>query len=93
MADKGFKIDQECAHHHVNLILPPGRRGQTQMLSDQVVKTKRVAQVRILVEQVIRRLKCFRILSQEMPLDLVSYIDDILTVCSAVVNMKEPIMK
>ena len=47
----------------------------------------------MLVEQVIRRLKCFRILSQESLLNLIGYIDDILVTCSAVVNMKEPIMK
>ena len=92
MADKGFIINQECTARRIHLIIPPGRRGQTQM-SGQVLKTKEIAQLRILVEQVIRRLKCYRILSQEMPLDIVSNVDDILTVCSAVVNMKDPIMK
>ena len=92
MADKGFIINQECTARRIHLIIPPGRRGQTQV-SGQVLKTKEIAQLRILVEQVIRRLKCYRILSQEMPLDIVSNVDDILTVCSAVVNMKDPIMK
>ena len=82
MADKGFIINQECTARRIHLIIPPGRRGQTQMMSGQVLKTKEIAQLRILVEQVIRRLKCYRILSQEMPLDIVSYVDDILTVCS-----------
>ena len=63
------------------------------MLSGQVLKTKEITQLRILVEQVIRRLKDFRILSQELPLNLIGHIDDILVTCSAVVNMKEPIMK
>ena len=93
MADKGFKISQECTAHRIQLIIPPGRRGQAKMLSDQVLKTKEIAQLRILVEQVIRRLKCYRMLSQELPLNLISHIDDILVICSAVVNMKEPIMK
>ena len=60
------------------------------MLSGQVLKTKEISHLRILVEQVIRRLKCFRISSQELPLNLIG---DILVTCSAVVNMKEPIMK
>ena len=93
MADKGFRIDQECTSNRINLIIPPGRRGQTQMLSGQVMNTKRIAQVRILVEQVIRRVKCYRILSQELSLDLVSHVDDILTICSAIANLKPPIMK
>ena len=93
MADKGFKISKECTARQIQLIMPPGRRGQAQMSSGQVLKTKEIAQLRILVEQVIRRLKCYRMLSQELPLTLVSHIDDILVICSAVTNMKEPIMK
>ena len=90
MADKGFRISQECTARQIQLIIPPGH---TQMLSGQVLKTKEIAQPRILVEQVIRRVKYFRILSQELPLNLIGRIDDILVTCSAVVNMKEPIMK
>ena len=59
MADKGFRISQEYTARQIQLIIPPGRRGHTQMLSGQVLKTKEIAQLRILVEQVIRRLKCF----------------------------------
>ena len=66
MADKGFRISQECTARQIQLIIPPGRRGHTQMLPGQVLKTKEIAQLRSLVEQVIRRLKCFRILSQEL---------------------------
>ena len=83
---------KECAAHRIELIIPPGRRGQAQMIPSQVLKTKDIAQ-RILVEQVIRVLKCFRILSEELPLSFVSHVDDILVLCSAVTHMKEPIMK
>ena len=38
MADKGFKITQECAAHRIELIIPPGRRGQAQMIPSQVLK-------------------------------------------------------
>ena len=82
MADKGFRISQECTARQIQLSIPPGRRAHTQMLSGQVLKTKE-----ILVEQVIRRLKCFRILSQELPLNLVGHIDGILVTCSAVVKV------
>ena len=93
MADKGFLISQECAAHCIHLIVPPGRRGHAQMPSGNVLKTKEIAQLRILVEQVIRRLKTFRILTQEIPLNMISHVDDIMVLCSAVSNMKEPIMK
>ena len=52
MADKGFKIDQDCTARRIHLIIPSGRRGQTQMMPGQVLKTKEIAQLCILVEQV-----------------------------------------
>ena len=92
MADKGFIISKECTARRLNLIIPPRRRGDAQMQTN-ILKTKVVVQLRILVEQVIRRLKCFRILSQELPISLINHIDDILIICAALVNMKKPIMK
>ena len=47
--------------------------------------------MRILVEQVIRRLKMFRILSSEMVLSLITSFDEILIVCSALSNLRNPI--
>ncbi|WAR23946.1 hypothetical protein MAR_037615 [Mya arenaria] len=41
----------------------------------------------------IRRLKTFRILANELPISIVSHIDDILVVCSALCNLKPPICK
>ena len=38
MADEGFMIGQECTARQ--LIIPPRRRGHTQMRSGQVLKTK-----------------------------------------------------
>jgi len=58
-----------------------------------VARTKKVANIRILVEQVIRRLKTFAILKSELPITLISHIDDILIVCAALTNLKEPIYK
>ena len=67
---------------------PPARHGHAQMPSGEVLKTKEIAQLRILVEQVIQRLKTFRMLTQELPLNMVSplmswvsHIDDILVLC------------
>ena len=63
------------------------------MTPAEVSKTSSITSVRILAEQDIWRLKTFRILSQELPLTLIGNIDDILTVCSALYNFKEPIFK
>ena len=93
MADKGFNIGNECASRHLSLHVPPGKRGQSQMTADAVRKTKRIANHRILIEQIIRRIKTFRILANEIPISLVNHIDDMVVVCCALSNLKEPIYK
>ena len=93
MADKGFPISQECAAHRIYLIVPPGKRGQAQMFSGDVLRTQEIAQLRILVEQVIRRLKSFRVFSQELPISMIRHVDDMIICAAAACNMKIPIMK
>ena len=93
MADEGFLISEECAAHNIHLIIPPGKRGQTQMFSGDVLRTQEIAQLRILVEQVIRRLKTFCILSQVLRISMMSHVEDIVTLAAAVCNKKVPITK
>nr|XP_047127617.1 uncharacterized protein LOC124808519 [Hydra vulgaris] len=68
MADKCFNLIEECVARKIYFITPSGRRGTSQMIASDVSKTSAIAKVRILVEQVIRRLKTFRIISQEVPI-------------------------
>lgn len=63
------------------------------MSAAAVKKTKLIANRRILVEQVIRRLKTFRILKNELPISALHHIDDVIHVCAALTNLKEPIYK
>jgi hypothetical protein len=93
MADKGFLINEECAHRLITVDIPPGKRGVSQMSAAMIAKTKRIANKRILVEQVIGRLKTFRILSHEMPLSLLPLASKIVVICSALCNLKGPIYK
>ena len=71
MANRGFLIQSDCDIRHVTLSVLPTKRGISQMTTAAVMKTKRIANLRIIVEQVIRRLKTFRILSTEMPITVV----------------------
>ena len=91
MADKDFNLIDECTARNIYFEVPPGKRGITQMTPAQLSKTSSIAKVRILVEQVIRRLKTFRILSNEIPISLLEHINDMLIVCAAICNFKEPI--
>ena len=93
MADKGFNIEDECMARNVTLYKPPGRRGTYHMLPNEVTKTKRIANLCILVEQVISQLKRYRILGQEYQINLIPHIDNIVIICAAMCNMLDPIFK
>ena len=54
---------------------------------------KRVANLRILVEQVIRQIKTFRTLSEEFPISLLSSIVDIVIIYCVLCNRLPPIFK
>ena len=92
MADKGFNLAAECAARSIYLSVPPGKRGTSQMTPNDVKNTSEIAKLRILVEQIIRRVKTFRILSCEVPITLLEHLNDIFRVCAALSNLKQPII-
>ena len=91
MADKGVNISEECHRYFLSLAVPPGRRGLPQMPSAAVQKTKQIANKRILVEQVIRRLKIFKLLKNELPSSALHNIDNVILVCAALSNLKKSV--
>ena len=60
------------------------------MTPAEVSKASATAKVRILVEQIIRRIKTFKILANELPMSMLENVDDIMLVCAALCNFKEP---
>jgi hypothetical protein len=93
LADRGFGIREELMLLNAELIIPPALKGKSQMTSNEVTLTKKVANVRIHVERVIRRLKTYRIISQTMPISVLPQADNILIVCCALTNLKGPLVK
>ena len=93
MADRGFTISEDLLLHHARLHIPPGKRGQEQLSKAEVKKTKEIANLRIYVEQAIRRLKTFRLIKYELPISLLENIDDIVIVCAAICNLYKPLCK
>lgn len=93
MADRGFTIAEDLLLRNCRLHIPPCKRGQEQFSKSQVSKTKAIANLRIFVEQAIRRLKKLRLIKHEQPISLVSNIDDIVTVCAALCNLYKPLGK
>ena len=59
------------------------------MAPANVSKTSNIAEVKILVEQFIRRMKAFHLLSNELSISVLSNTENILTFGSALFNFKE----
>jgi len=93
MADRGFTIAEDLVLRHARLHIPPGKRGQEQFTKSDVKKTKEIANLRIFVEQAIRRLKTFRLIKHELPISLLDNIDNIVIVCAAICNLYKPLCK
>ena len=67
MADKGFLIQDLLAPLGVRLNVPPLLQSKQQMPVEDVVKTKKIAQLRVHVERAIGRVKEYRILQGVIP--------------------------
>ena len=67
MADHGFTIDDLLIPLGVILNIPPFHGEQGQMERGEVVETQQIASLHIQIEQVIRHVKEFDILSGVMP--------------------------
>ena len=93
MADRGFKIKTDLAMVIYSLCIPPSAAKGVQMTSDNVKETNQIPNVRIYAEQAIKRMKDYRILKTELPLLLLPICDEIIRVCAALCNLKEPLAK
>lgn len=93
MADRGFTIAEDLLLQHAKLHIPPGKRGKEQFSKSEVKKTKEIANLRIYVEQAIRRLKTFRLIKNELPISMLGNLDNIITVCAAICNLYKPLCK
>ena len=91
MADKGFNVQDLLALHHVRLIAPPIMY-KGKVSTHNATMTRRVAKKRIYVERIIRSLKSFGVLQGVVPLTMKSYIDSIIAVCAALVNLQPTII-
>ena len=89
MPDKGFNLFGECAGRNITVIVPPAKRGTSQMTPVEVSKTSAITKVRILVEQIIRTVKTFKILANELSMSMLENVNDAIVICVALCNFKE----
>lgn len=93
MADRGFTIDDVLFPRRVELNIPAFTKCKPQLSGEDVTSTRRIARVRIHVERAIRRLKVFKELSSTVPVSSLKLFDDILVVCSVLVNLKSYLIR
>lgn len=92
MVDKGVLIEKECEEHLIKLIRPPFMSKREQLSKNDAIITADIARARIHVERAIQRIKIFKILSDQINWYMIPYIDDIMTIIAATVNMSRPIL-
>ena len=91
LADRGFTID-DILPSGVKLAIPAFTKGLKELPETAVTETRRLANVRIHVERAIRRLKCFKILSNIIP-GRVKNVDDIVSVCAGLCNLQPQLIQ
>ena len=95
MLDRGFIIFELLGTHGAQLVIPSFTRGKKQLKPEDVELTRRIANVRIHVERVIRSIKeKYSLLNRTLPIDFLlnrdkSFItlDKIVLICCALVNL------
>ena len=91
MAGRGFKIKTDLALKQCSFSIPPSAAKGSQMVKKDVHDTSNIANVRIYVEQAIRRLKKFMIFKYQQSLLYLPILNDIVQVISGLVNLKRPL--
>lgn len=87
IADKGFDVEDLLAPAGIRVNIPP-MKGKEQLSDADVIRTQRIARVRVHVERAIAN---FCVLDQVIPLSLLGSINQIWTICCMLTNFKPPL--
>ena len=93
MTDQGFKIKTDLAMKQCAVCIPPSAVKGNQMTFSDVKKTSNIANVRIYVEQAIKRMKEFHILKTQQLILYLPIFNDIVRVIASLVNLKKSLAK
>ena len=92
LADRGFTISEELATYGATLKVPNFTKGKSQMSGKEVGASRKISNVRIHVERVIGRLRKFRILQSTLPITQVKFLDHVMIIISALVNINNSVI-
>ena len=90
MADKGFRIADLLETKGVSLNIPP-RKNSEQFDSIELVKTRRIASLRVHIERAFVRVKSFKILSS-IPNNMAGYASELFITCAIRTNFQPPLI-
>ena len=88
LADRGFLVREDWAIVGATLRIPSFTKGKSQLPGSCVDTSRQLSRVRIHVERVIGQLKTFKILNTVIPISQVDMLDDILTICAGLTNLR-----
>lgn len=88
MADRGFTIKDQLDSIGAKLNIPPFLDGREQLPPEEIRDGRQVASLRIHVERVIGRVKNYSILKGTLPLSMSRISNQIVCVCSWLVNFQ-----
>ena len=91
--DRGFGIEEMLLARGCTLKMPPRAQGNTAFDNNQLKVAKVIANQRILVEQVIGRLRFFQIINKTLPWQYAENIDLIMKSICALTNLLPPAHK
>ena len=91
LADKGFAV-HALLPDGVNLNIPPFLRGKAQFTKEDGEMCRKIARARIYIERANERIKNCAILSHVRH-NYVPFIDKIIHLCCALVNLQSPLLK
>ena len=86
MADRGFTIRDQLRAIKVDLNIPPFMEGRGQLPASEVLEGRKIASLRIHIERVIGRIKNYAILKGTLPITLSRIANQIVSVCTWLVN-------
>ena len=91
---KGFNYGRQRIYNPgVKLNIPAFHDGKEQLDKEDVVFSQTIASVRIHVERIIARIKKFKVLKTEIPLNMNGTINQIWTVACLLCNFMDPLIK
>jgi virulence-associated protein VagC len=86
LADLRFPVGEQLLIKQAELVIAPEKKSAAQMTSTQIKNSKKVANVRINIEQVVYRLKRITFLTKIFPINMLKHANDVRI--TAIANMQ-----